>query len=125
MELLLIQRIGEAGLPMEKLRHTFKSNQEFAAALGNAKSSGWIEVSQKGADSLVIFKDEKKALQHEAFVESLKGKEVNEAEIPSEYRSYVDKLVTRNIVKKNESKLVAFRITEEGNKAVGRTASAS
>jgi phenylalanyl-tRNA synthetase alpha chain len=123
VELLLIQRIGKAGLPMEKLRQTFKSNQEFAAALGNAKSSGWIEVTQKGGESLVVFKDEGKALQHEAFVESLKEKETDEETIPSEYKSYIEKLVSRNIMKRNESKSVALRITEEGVKATGQAES--
>jgi len=122
-ELLLIRGIGKTGSPMEKLRQTFKSNQEFAAALGNARSSGWIAVEQKDGEPIVTLKDKDKAMQNEAFIESLRGKETEEGKIPAEYRSYAEKLVTRNVLKRNESKSVTLRITDEGVKAAGEATS--
>ncbi len=119
-ELLLIHRVG-TGLPVEELRRSFKSDQEFAAALGNARSLGWIEVT-KGSTPLVALKDSKKAAQYQSFLESLKGHQTDEDKIPSEYVSYVKKLRTRGIVKISESKSVALRITDEGNGTLGRTA---
>lgn len=123
VELLLVQRITGPGLSIEKLRETFKSNQEFAAALGNAKSLGLIEVTAKENESLVTLKDEKKALQYQNFFESLTGHETVEEQIPPMFKSYVDKLITRNIIKRSESKQVTLHITSEGIKASRRSAS--
>lgn len=119
-ELPLMQRIG-TGLSMEDLRRSFSSNQEFAAALGNARSLGWIEVVEKGGSSVVVPKDSKKAAQYGSFLESLKGHQTDEEKIPSEYASYVSKLRTRGIVRISESRSVALRITEEGTKALVQT----
>ena len=77
------------------MRRGFKSNQEFAAALGNARSLGWIEVVEKGGSPVVAPKDSRKAEQYQSFLESLRGHETDEEKIPSEYKPYVEKLRTR------------------------------
>jgi phenylalanyl-tRNA synthetase alpha chain len=123
VELLLIQRMGRTGAQMDKLRATFKSDQEFAAALGAARSSGWVEVTQKDGQPFVTFKDADKAQRHETYVDSLRDRATDEGDVPSEYRPYVDRLVTRNIVKRIETKSISFRITEEGGRAAGQAAS--
>jgi len=122
-ELLLIQRVGEKGFPLGKLRESFKSNQEFAAALGNAKSSGWVEVRQKGPEQYVVLKDRDGAHKVEKFVDSLKGEAVKEDGIPAEHKGYVSRLVSRGLGRLVESKVVSLTITQAGVKALGQATS--
>ena len=118
VELLLIQSVDEGGTPMSKLRSSFKSNEEFAAAFGNAKSYGWIEVRQEQGAPSVFLKDRDGAKKCESFIASLKGREVGESEVPAEYRSYAARLANRGVMKTVESKRVSLRITEGGVRAV-------
>jgi phenylalanyl-tRNA synthetase alpha chain len=122
-ELLLMKRVGQTGLPMEAVRRSFGSNQEFAAALGNARTLGWIEVTQKNGPSFIVPKDEKNAGRYEAFVASLRGKTVPEDQVAAEFRPYVERLVARDVAKVEESKSVSLRITAKGNDAVAKAAS--
>ncbi len=123
-ELLLMQRIGQAGLPMETVRGSFGSNQEFAAALGNARSAGWIEVSQKDGQPFVAPRDRKTAERYETFVASLRGKAIPEDQIAAEYRDYIERLVSRDMAKVDETRSVSLRITTSGDDAISRAASA-
>lgn len=123
VELLLTQRTSTEGLDMESLRRTFSSNQEFAAALGNARTLGWIEVKEKAGKPLVVLKNKENARRYESFIASLKGRPTEQGNVPAEFRSYVDRLVTRNIAKINESRSVDLRITAEGTRALKESAS--
>jgi phenylalanyl-tRNA synthetase alpha chain len=122
-ELLLVQRIGKNGMPLDDLRKTFKSDQEFAAALGNAKSQGWVQVAQKDGRSTVSFKDEGNARRHEDFFGSMTNGETDPESIPPEYKAYIERLIVRNIIRKNEVKSVSLRITDEGVAAARGAAS--
>ncbi len=125
VELQLIQRMGTKGLEMEALRKSFSSNQEFAAALGNARALGWIEVTEKVGKPFLILKDKENARKYESFVASLKGRATEDGEIAAEFRPYVGKLVIRNIAKITESKSLTLQITREGERALKESASGS
>lgn len=120
-ELLLTQGVRQTGVDIDELRRAFTSNQEFAAGLGNAKTFGLIEVVPRAGKQFVVPKEQTVARYVSlvtSMTEDAKEGGTDEEKIEPPFRVYVEKLVTRNIVKRIEVRSTAFRITKEGGESL-------
>jgi len=109
-ELLLVRKLKESGgsLPLDALRPNFASDSEFSAALGRARSAGWVVV--EGSPAVATLADLAAPGQLEELMKLLSaGKEP-----PAAYSDMLTDLLRRGIVKRIERKNVMARITQSG-----------
>src|SRR5438552_17406842 len=72
VELVLVQRVPPGTtIPLQQLRATFKSDDEFGAAIGRASRNGWIEVTSSESGQLVRSKNARDSAEADSFLKSL------------------------------------------------------
>jgi phenylalanyl-tRNA synthetase alpha chain len=118
-ELALLDKVEEKGgsVPIEELRRSFKSNQEFSAAIGRASSSGWISIVSEPAGPIAKTKNAEGTEELRALL-SILSKGADESTVPQKLRPLSADLLKRGILVRNETKTVTVAITREGLSAV-------
>jgi len=117
-ELSLVRRLQEhdGTLGLGDLRKAFATDEEFSAAFGRAKSSGWVLTQTKQGRTTVRLVDESGAKKLERVLELLR-EGAQESAIPPDSRTMVSDLIRRGLAKRAEEKVVAIRITKSGKEA--------
>jgi phenylalanyl-tRNA synthetase alpha chain len=116
-ELELVRMVRESASPVsiEDLRGGFHSPQEFSAAFGRARGSGWIRVSGEPSPA-VSATDSKGPDVLRSLLESLSAGRV-EPELPAEQAALVPDLVKRGILDRVEARSTTVEATEAGRRA--------
>jgi phenylalanyl-tRNA synthetase alpha chain len=115
-EVVLVSRITDTTRPltMEELKSAFSSAEEFSAALGRARSAGWIRV-EGGTPAVVRLGDPKGVHEIDSLLDSVSaGKE--EATLPAESAPLLADLLKRGILRKVDTRSTTVSITEAGRK---------
>ncbi len=122
-ELALVDAVAKVKGPtkLEELKRSFPSNEEFSAALGRARSSGWITIKQapEGPTVELVNPGGPTSLR-DLLARIAKG--VPDSELPATDRALVTDLLRRGLLRRDERKSVSIRITQGGEQAIsGRT----
>jgi phenylalanyl-tRNA synthetase alpha chain len=122
-ELELVRKVRESSRPMsiEDLRAGFSSPDEFSAAFGRARSSGWISV-EGGAVPAVRVADSRAPDLLRTVIEAISSGR-DERDLSEEQRALVPDLVRRGILRRLETKSTSITITESGRQAAATTPS--
>lgn len=112
-ELLLVRKVAEAPSPstLDGLRSQFGSAEEFSAALGRAKTSGWIMID--GTPPMVQLADPKGPELLTSLVRSISAG-VEEGNLPPEHSQLLSDLLRRGIFRRVEKRSTTVTITEAG-----------
>lgn len=124
-ELLLLEKLGgSAGsLPMEELKRSFSSGQEFTAAVGRASSSGWIAITSGPSGPVVRIKSPEGASElRELLAVLTKG---DEARLNEKQRDLASELLRRKILERTETTTVTIGITQAGRTSLTSSAKES
>ena len=116
-ELKLVSQVSQATAPLTigQLRGKFGSPEEFSAAFGRARSSGWIAV-EGGAAQVVRMVEIAGAESLRSLVRSIaSGK--TEGSMTSEEMDTVSDLLKRGIVRRVETRTTTVAITDEGRRS--------
>ena len=118
-ELSLVDRISASPQPptVESLRGTFASNGEFSAALGRARSSGWIVIDQSSSPTVVRVVDSKSPTRLRSLIASIAAG-ADETAFDEEQRRMISDLLKRGILKRTESHTISVSSTKEGAAAL-------
>lgn len=109
-ELHLFRKLKDSGgsLPLDSLRPAFASDSEFSAAVGRARTAGWMNL--EGTPPVARLADQTVPRRLEELLNLLTaGKEP-----PAAYGNLLADLLKRGIVKKVERKSVIVRATQNG-----------
>ncbi len=122
-ELLLVGRLREVDrpLPIEDLKKLFKSDDEFSAALGRARTSSWVNVTTSAAGSLISLRDQEGPAKLERLLAQL-TKPVEEDRVSPELRPLMPDLIRRGILERVEERSIRIRITQSGLSAIASVA---
>lgn len=116
-EVLLSRLVSKnGGVSFDELRKKFGSGDEFSAALGRARSNGWIRVESKDGKPFVSQTDSSGPRALEALIESLSAG-AGEVEVPNERRRLLDDLMRRGYVMEETVSTVSVRTTAAGDSA--------
>ena len=112
-ELDLAEKVLEAARPLglDELRLQFASPEEFSAALGRARSSGWIRM--EGAPPVVVAGDAKSVQKTKEILSGI-ASAPEEGQIPLEGRALASDLLKRGILRRTETKTTVVAITDAG-----------
>jgi phenylalanyl-tRNA synthetase alpha chain len=116
-ELALITRVSESPTPpsVDQLRAMFESAEEFSAAFGRARASGWIRVEGK-APAVVRVVDSSGAGALRSLLEAVReGK--GEGELEPDQRAMASDLLKRGVLRRLETRTTSVAITESGREA--------
>jgi phenylalanyl-tRNA synthetase alpha chain len=118
-ELSLLDKISASPRPptIESLRSTFSSNDEFSAALGRARSSGWITIDQSSSPAVVRVADLRSPARLQSLIASI-ASGTDETTFDEEQRRMVSDLLKRGILKRTESRTISVSSTREGAAAL-------
>jgi phenylalanyl-tRNA synthetase alpha chain len=113
-EVILVSKVTEASHPLsvDELRREFASPEEFSAAFGRARGSGWIVV-EGGAPSMVRLGNTQGVQQVNSILE-LVASGADETTLPEEGRALVGDLVKRRVLNKIETRSVRVTLTDLG-----------
>ncbi len=116
-EVVLVSKVAEASHPptVEELRREFPSPDEFSAAFGRARGSGWIRV-EGTAPATVRLADSAGARTVESVLESISAGK-GETELPSGSAAIVADLLRRGVLRKAETRIVTVTITDSGRQS--------
>jgi phenylalanyl-tRNA synthetase alpha chain len=119
-ELVLFGEVAGAtkAQALEDLRGKFESPDEFSAALGRARGSGWIKVS--GSPPAVEVADSDGPKRLESLLEAVSAG-TEEGAFPSDQASLLSDLLKRGIVARTESSTTTVSITETGRQSASST----
>jgi phenylalanyl-tRNA synthetase alpha chain len=114
-ELTLVDSVQRAGgsLSFDALRAALDSDQEFSAALGRARSAGWIGIEAKGPSRTVRLTNSAGPAELRELVTAL-GKGADESSLAGTQRRLLQDLLKRGIVVRSTRKTVAVTITAAG-----------
>jgi phenylalanyl-tRNA synthetase alpha chain len=123
-ELILVTRVTEAAQPLnvDELKAEFASPEEFSAAFGRARSSGWIRV--EGSAPAVVRPGDTKGVEQIRSLIELITPSIEETALPKESLALASDLAKRGILRRVEIRSVSVGITEAGRQS-GATKSAS
>ena len=123
-ELELFKKVSEAShlLSVEDLKDEFSSPQEFSAAFGRARGSGWIRVDGEAVPGVWIV-DSKGPEGLRSLLDSLSAGK-GESELSAAQASLVPDLVRRGILKRTESRRTTVEATEAGRQAASASPTA-
>ncbi len=121
-ELALFSKVIAAPTPptVEDLKAEFESSEEFSAAFGRARNSGWIKV-EGGAPPLIRVADSKGPESLNSLLTSISAG-VEESSLPTDQTGLVADLLKRGLLKRTETRSMTVAITEAGRESA--TASA-
>jgi phenylalanyl-tRNA synthetase alpha chain len=113
-EVVLVARVTEATRPLtvEELKSEFASDQEFSAAFGRARGSGWIRL-EGSAPPVVRLADSKGVQEINSLLESISAGQ-GEASLGAESAPLMVDLLKRGILRRVETRSVTVTITEVG-----------
>jgi phenylalanyl-tRNA synthetase alpha chain len=116
-ELALVKKVEAAGGPLsiDSLKALFESQEEFSAALGRARSSGWIRI-ENGAPPVVHIADSEGPSTLNSLIQSVSAG-ANEESMPSDQGAQVADLLKRGVLKRAESRSTTVTITQAGRDA--------
>jgi phenylalanyl-tRNA synthetase alpha chain len=122
-ELTLVERIAEAGAPpsLNSLKESFATGDEFSAALGRARSSGWIVIDQSVSPPVVRIADSQSPEKLRSLLSSLAAG-AQESALDQEQLSVVQDLIRRGILTRSESSSVSVSATAKGTAAAANVA---
>ncbi len=124
-ELALFSKVSAAATPpsLEDLRAEFESPEEFSAALGRARSSGWIKV-EGGAPPRLRVADSKGPEVLKSLLASVSAG-IEESNLPADQAGLVADLLKRGALRRIESRSTTVAITEAGRESSSAAASAN
>ncbi|MDE1858344.1 MAG: phenylalanine--tRNA ligase subunit alpha [Thaumarchaeota archaeon] len=116
-ELELVRKVGEASrlLSVEDLKDMFSSPQEFSAAFGRARGSGWIRVDGEQVPAVWVTDSNGPEVMRSLLASLASGKP--ESELSEAQAALVPDLVKRGILVRGETRSTTVAITEEGRQA--------
>jgi len=114
-ELSLMTRLAGAPEPLtfEELRRTFRSDEEFDAALGRARSAGWVRVDEGNLPPKVMAADAEGPKRLRALLDLI-SKGVDEGSLSGQQSETAADLLKRGILKRAKAKSVTITITDAG-----------
>ncbi len=117
-ELRLVDNVRNSKVPptLQTLREAFESAEEFSAALGRARSSGWITIEQKGQSPVVRVIDQASPERLRSLMTSVASGASEESLGPEDRRVVLD-LVKRGVLERVESRSMSVTSTKEGKDA--------
>jgi len=123
-ELALVSKLSEAPNPptLDVLKAQFESAEEFSAAFGRARSSGWIRVEGE-APSVVKMVDPKGPQPLRSLLESVSAG-TEEGALPQDQARLVTDLLKRGVLRRAESRSTSVSITESGRESASLSAEA-
>ncbi|MBI2183414.1 MAG: phenylalanine--tRNA ligase subunit alpha [Thaumarchaeota archaeon] len=111
---------GRKSVSIEELRKRFKDQQEFNAALGQARAKEWIKISSEGEKTVVLRSDKGGASASEALLKRLKKKETYYDDLPEGMKKTFDDLSKRSgFVSRKIVKAMTVAATPEAKSALG------
>jgi phenylalanyl-tRNA synthetase alpha chain len=118
-ELALVERIRERGgsVPLNELRGSLGSDQEFSAAIGRANSMGWIRILSGKEGSTVSLSASDSSQRLGRLVE-LAAKGLEEREVPEECREFVPDLLKRGLMLRKTEKSVVVSLSPLGRQSI-------
>ncbi len=124
-ELALFSKVSAAATPpsLEDLRAEFESPEEFSAALGRARSSGWIKV-EGGAPPRLRVADSKGPEVLKSLLASVSAG-IEESNLPADQAGLVADLLKRGALRRIESRSTTVAIMEAGRESSSAAASAN
>ncbi|MDG6965702.1 MAG: hypothetical protein JRM75_03440, partial [Nitrososphaerota archaeon] len=122
-ELDLLRKVGQSTAPatIGQLRGEFGSPEEFSAAFGRARGSGWISV-EGGAAPVVRLVDTAGAEPLRSLVRAVASGKA-ERDFTKEESALVTDLLKRGIVRRIETRTTTVAITDEGRRSSSPTES--
>jgi len=113
-ELVLVRKVVEWPRPMtvDELKAQFGSAEEFSAAFGRARASGWINL-EVGPPSLVRIGDLKASEALNSLLKSFSAG-VDEKVLPSGQSALVADLLKRGVLRRVETRSASVKLTETG-----------
>ncbi|MDA4126652.1 MAG: phenylalanine--tRNA ligase subunit alpha [Thaumarchaeota archaeon] len=113
-ELVLIQKVVESPRPLtvDELKAQFGSAEEFSAAFGRARASGWINL-EVGPPSLVRVGDPKVSEALNSLLKSVSAG-IDEKSLPSGQAPLVADLLKRGVLRRVETRSTKVTLTESG-----------
>jgi phenylalanyl-tRNA synthetase alpha chain len=121
-ELVLFNEVASAASPvsMANLKAKFESQEEFSAALGRARGSGWIRV-EEGTPPVVRASDSHGPHALNSLIESV-ASGAAEGGLPPEQAALVADLVKRGVIRKTEARSTSIAITQAGREVTAQPA---
>ncbi len=115
-ELDLFQKVAAspAPLPLDRLRADF-SAEEFSAALGRARSAGWVRIEGEPNTSLRV-SDPAGPEKLDALLEAISAGRV-EQDLPQDQASLIPDLLKRGVLRRTENRSTTVEITEAGKES--------
>ena len=116
-ELDLVAKLANVQAPMsvEDLKAQFGSAEEFSAAFGRARGSGWIRV-EGDRPSVVLIENPKGSETLRSLIDSLTAG-TEEGAFPPDQAALVSDLLKRGILRRVESRSLSVEITQTGREA--------
>ena len=113
-EIVLVTKVAEAASPqgVDELKREFTSPEEFSAAFGRARGSGWIIV-EGGTPSTVRLGDTRGVQLVNSLLESV-ASGADEVALPEDTRALVGDLVKRGVLRKTENRRITVVLTDLG-----------
>jgi phenylalanyl-tRNA synthetase alpha chain len=114
-ELKLVEKLTQAvkPLPVNELRGLFSSNEEFSAALGRARSSGWVKFDSSGPSPTVTLSDSRGPETLRQLLGRAAGG-LDQGSMSSEESAIIPDLLKRGILMASTRKTVLCKITPAG-----------
>ena len=124
-ELILFSKVAGASTPptLDELRAQFSSAEEFSAALGRARSAGWVRV-EGGVPQVVQVSDPDGPKTLELLISQL-GAGTGQASSHEKDARLIADLIRRGILKEVESKSTSVSITPAGRESSTGTGGAN
>lgn len=113
-ELVLVRKVVESPRPMtvDVLKAQFGSAEEFSAAFGRARASGWINL-EVGPPSFVRVGDPKASEALNSLLKSVSSG-VDEKTLPSGQAALLPDLLKRGVLRRVETRNTSVKLTETG-----------
>jgi phenylalanyl-tRNA synthetase alpha chain len=113
-ELALVEAVKSSPSPLtvDALKSRFGTAEEFSAAIGRARSSGWVRVDQGASPTVRIANDAGPAALESLLAWVSSGKD--EADLPKEQAVMVADLIRRGVLRRSESRATSITITAAG-----------
>jgi phenylalanyl-tRNA synthetase alpha chain len=121
-ELVLVRKVAESPRPLtvDELKAQFGSAEEFSAAFGRARASGWINL-EVGTPSVVRVSDPGAPEALNSFLQSISSG-IDEKALPSGQAALAADLLKRGVLRRTETRSTLVTLTEAGKASVSVSA---
>ena len=119
-ELTLFDMVSRSSAPprLDALKARFESKEEFSAALGRARGSGWISIA--GAPPIVTVRDSNGPSALDQLLASVSAG-ADEPKLPPDQAALVPDLLKRGVLRRAESRSTSIAITQAGRDSASST----